>query len=310
VTLNALSVDLEEYFQVSNFEKLIDRERWGELPSRVVDSTERLLDAFEETANRATFFALGWVAERHPRLIREIARRGHEIACHGYDHRLVYHLGPERFRTDLRRARKAIEDALGAPVRGYRAPSYSITLDSLWALPILAAEGFEFDSSIFPIRHHRYGIPGFCPQPVRLDLDGDGSILEFPLTTLRVGPLTLPLAGGAYLRFLPLALFRWGLRRLESAGKATVLYTHPWEIDPGQPRQKVGLKVRVNHYHNLERMEQSLRSLLVRFRFAPLGEVLGQLDAQGRLEPRPLATLAAAQSPAGSEGGSGGGSDS
>ena len=289
MTLNGLTVDLEEYFQVSNFEKLIDRRDWGNLPSRVVDSTARLLDAFEATGNRATFFALGWVAERQPGLIREIAGRGHEIACHGYDHQLLYALGPEGFRADLRRARLTIEDALGVPVRGYRAPSYSITRDSLWALSILAEEGFDYDSSIFPIRHYRYGIPGFCREPVRLELESGASILEFPLTTLRVGPLTLPLAGGAYLRFLPAALFRWGLRRLESAGEATALYTHPWEIDPCQPRQHLRWKVRVNHYHNLDRMEQRLRSLLECFHFAPLREVLERLTAQSGLETRRLA---------------------
>jgi polysaccharide deacetylase family protein (PEP-CTERM system associated) len=283
VTLNALSVDLEEYFQVSNFEKMIDRKDWDHLPSRVVDSTARLLDAFDETGNRATFFALGWVAERQPGLIREIAGRGHEIACHGYAHQLLYALGPERFRADLRRAQTAIQDALGAPVRGYRAPSYSVTRDSLWALQILVEEGFDYDSSIFPIRHHRYGIPDFARRPVRVNLDSGGSILEFPPTTVQAGRFTLPLAGGAYLRFLPPALFHWGLSRLEAAGEPTILYVHPWEIDPAQPRQQVGWKVRINHYFNLERTESRLRHLLKRFRFAPATEVLGQLDSQDRL---------------------------
>ncbi len=283
MTLNALSVDLEEYFQVSNFDHVIARDRWGELPSRVAEATERLLAAFEETGNRATFFVLGWIAERHQTLLRRIAACGHEIACHGYGHDLVYDLGPERFREDLRRAKAATEDALGVALRGYRAPSYSITDRSLWALRILAEEGFEFDSSIFPIRHHRYGIPGFARTPVRLDL-GDGLALrEFPLTTLRLGPLTLPLAGGAYLRFLPAALFHWGLGRLEAAEQPTVLYTHPWEVDPAQPRQAVGWKVRLNHYYNLGRTEDRLRGLLARFRFAPLRDVLDRLDQRGRL---------------------------
>ncbi len=283
MTQNALSVDLEEYFQVSNFDHCIDRQRWDDQPSRVVDSTSRLLDAFEATGNTATFFCLGWIAERHPALLRQIAERGHEIACHGYGHQLVYELGPEAFREDLRRARRTIEDATGVEVTGYRAPSYSITERSLWALPILVEEGFRYDSSIFPIRHHRYGIPSFAPHPVELELAGGGSIHEFPLSTLRVGPLTLPVAGGAYLRFMPAALFRWAYGRLVAAGEPTVLYTHPWEIDPGQPRQDVGLKVRVNHYFNLGRTEGRLRRLLERFRFASLGEVLGSLEAAGRL---------------------------
>lgn len=280
---NALSVDLEEYFQVSNFEGLIPRERWSSLPSRVADATRRLLDGFDETGQRATFFVLGWVAERNPALVREIAERGHEIACHGHHHELVYAIGPEAFRKDLRRAREAIEDACGRSLRGYRAPSYSVTRESLWALRILAEEGFGYDSSIFPVRHPRYGIPGFAREPVHLDLGGGASIREYPLTTLRLGPLTLPLAGGAYLRFLPAALFRWGFARLVRAGRPTVLYLHPWEVDPDQPRQDVGLRVRVNHYHNLSRTEGRLRRLLERHPFAPLGEVLDELEGAGRL---------------------------
>ncbi len=283
MALNALSVDLEEYFQVSNFEKTIDRAEWESLPSRVIESTHALLDLFDATRSRATFFALGWVAERNPGLLRSIAERGHEIACHGYAHELVYEIGPERFRGDLRRARAAIEDATGSRLRGYRAPSYSITKASLWALPILAEEGFDFDSSIFPVRHPRYGIPEFTRWPVRLELAGGSSIREFPLTTLSLGPFNLPLAGGAYLRFLPPALFRWGFARLEAAGRPTVLYVHPWEIDPDQPRQSVGRRIRVNHYHNLHATEARLGGLLERFDFDSLGAVLDGLDAGGRL---------------------------
>jgi len=283
VSLNALSVDLEEYFQVSNFEHLIDRATWPALPSRVVASTRALLRTFEETESKATFFVLGWVAEREPALVREIAERGHEIACHGYEHRLVYDIGPERFREDLRRACGAIEDAVGTRPRGFRAPSYSITDRSLWALDILAEEGFEYDSSIFPIRHHRYGIPDFSRVPVRIQLRGGRSIREFPMTTLKAGPLKLPLAGGAYLRFFPPFLFRWGFRRLIAAGDPIVLYVHPWEIDPHQPRQQVGWKVRVNHYYNLGRTEGRLRRLLREFHFRPLGEVLADLESQSQL---------------------------
>ncbi len=283
MTLNALTVDLEEYFQVSNFDGSIARSSWDSLPSRVCEPTRRLLDAFEVTGNRATFFVLGWVAERHPQLVREIARRGHQVACHGYGHELVYELGPRRFRADLKRARAAVEGASGTQVRGYRAPSYSITKRSLWGLEILREEGFRFDSSIFPIRHPRYGIPDFPRRPVRIELGEGAWIDEFPLTTLRAGPLNLPLAGGAYLRFLPAPLFRGGLSRLVAQGVPTVLYLHPWEIDPDQPRQRVGWRVRVNHYHNLGRMESRLRRLLEGFRFAPMGEVLHSLEVAGRL---------------------------
>jgi polysaccharide deacetylase family protein (PEP-CTERM system associated) len=292
VTINALSVDLEEYFQVSNFARAIDREQWSSLPSRLSDTTSRLLDAFDATGSSATFFVLGWIAERHGALVREIASRGHEIACHGYGHELVYDLGPERFRADLQRARKAIEDAHGEPVRGYRAPSFSITRRSLWALPILAEEGFAFDSSIFPIRHHRYGMPEFSREPVRLDLGGGAWIHEFPMTTLQMGPVRLPLAGGAYLRFLPGPLFRWGFEQLVKAGRPTIVYVHPWEIDADQPRQDVDWKVAINHYHGLDDTEPRLRRLLDRFRFAPVGEVLARLQHLGKLPTHRLSERA------------------
>jgi polysaccharide deacetylase family protein (PEP-CTERM system associated) len=280
----ALTVDLEEYFQVSNLASVIPRVRWESLPRRAADSTRRLLDLFDQHQQRATFFTLGWVAERDPALLREIAARGHEIACHGYGHELVYALGAQAFRSDLRRAQRAIADATGAAVRGYRAPSYSITRASLFALEILAEEGFAYDSSIFPIRHHRYGIPDFALDPVRLSLAGGASLLEFPLTTLPFGRFRLPLAGGAYLRFLPPAIFEWGWRRIEQSGRAAVLYLHPWEIDALQPRQALNWLVRVNHYLNLARTESRVANLLSRFEFAPMGEVLHALEAAGRVQ--------------------------
>jgi polysaccharide deacetylase family protein (PEP-CTERM system associated) len=283
VNLNALSVDLEEYFQVSNFEQIIDRKSWPALPSRVAASTHQLLDSFDATGSRATFFVLGWVAERAPELVREIAERGHEIACHGYGHQLVYDIGPERFREDIQRARKVIEDATGITPHGYRAPSYSITERSLWALDILVEEGFDYDSSIFPIKHHRYGIPDFPRLPVRIQLEGGRSIREFPMTTLPAGRTKLPLAGGAYLRFFPPALFRWGFRRLIAAGEPIVLYVHPWEIDPEQPVQDVSLKVRINHYYNLGRTQKRLEGLLQEFSFQPLETVLEDLEAHSGL---------------------------
>lgn len=280
---NALTVDLEEYFQVSNFENVIDRKTWNDLPRRAAHSTHRLLDAFDEAKQRATFFTLGWVAKRHPELVREIADRGHEIACHGYGHALVYDLGPDGFRQDVQRAKGILEDVIGTQVTGYRAPSYSITERSLWALDILHESGFRYDSSIFPIRHHRYGIPGFPKAPVRLELANGGRLDEFPLTTIEVAGLTLPLAGGAYLRFFPQSLFHWGFKRLRDAGRPFVLYTHPWEIDPGQPRQDVSWRIRVNHYHNLGRTEDRIRSLLGAFRFDCMSNVLADLEARGAL---------------------------
>jgi polysaccharide deacetylase family protein (PEP-CTERM system associated) len=289
--LNAFSVDLEEYFQVANFDPFIDRRRWPELPSRAVAQTQRILDLCDQTGTRATFFALGWVAERQPDLLREIASRGHEVACHGYGHELIYEIGPERFREDVKRGRAVIEDAIGARVEGYRAPSFSITSQSLWALEILAEEGFRFDSSIFPVRHHRYGIPDFPREPVRLALPSGNSIVEFPLTTLAWGPLRLPLAGGGYLRLLPFWLLRWGIGRVVASERPTVLYVHNWEIDPEQPRQPVSALVRFNHYHNLERVEGRLRELLVRTRYAPLRDVIDSLEAGARIASAPLAAV-------------------
>ena len=289
--MNAFSVDLEEYFQVANFDHCIDRRRWPELPSRAVAQTHRILDLCDQTGTRATFFALGWVAERQPDLLREIAARGHEVACHGYGHELIYQIGPERFREDVKRARAVIEDAIGARVEGYRAPSFSVTERSLWALEILAEEGFRFDSSIFPVRHHRYGIPDFPREPVRLVLPSGNQIVEFPLTTLAWGPLRLPLAGGGYLRLLPFALVRWGIGRLVTSERPTVLYVHNWEIDADQPRQPVSALVRFNHYHNLERVEARLRQLLMRARYAPLGEVIASLEAGARIATTPLAAV-------------------
>ena len=294
MSLHALSVDLEEHFQVANFDDLIERTRWDDEPSRVDDSARRLLDAFDAHGRHATFFVLGWVAERRPALVREIAARGHEIACHGYGHELVYEIGPERFREDLKRARAAIEDAAGVRVEGYRAPSFSITARSLWALDILAEEGFRFDSSIFPVRHYRYGIPDFEQRPVELRLRNGLSIREFPLTTLDVGPFRLPLAGGAYLRFLPPSIFRWGLRRLAGARQPSVLYLHPWEVDAEQPRLPTGWRVRVNHYHNLHRTLGRVRALLERYRFESVGGVLDRLSSAGSLPERELAKRVAA----------------
>jgi polysaccharide deacetylase family protein (PEP-CTERM system associated) len=287
--LNALSVDLEEYFQVANFDRYVDRAHWPDLPSRAELQTRRILDLFDRTGSRATFFVLGWVAERRPALLREVAARGHEIACHGYGHEIVYEIGPERFREDLKRGRAAIEDAIGTRVEGYRAPSFSITERSLWALEILAEEGFRFDSSIFPVRHHRYGVPDFPRSPVRLALPSGATIVEYPLTTLAWGPLRLPVAGGGYLRLFPFRLLRWGIERLVAAERPTVLYVHNWEIDPDQPRQDVPPLVRWNHYHNLGRTEGRLQTLLERISYGPLSEVIAELEGRARLATAPLA---------------------
>jgi polysaccharide deacetylase family protein (PEP-CTERM system associated) len=265
--VNAMSIDVEDYFHVSVFDGLIPRSRWDTLESRVDANTRRLLDIFDEFGVRSTFFVLGWVGERHPGLVATIASRGHEIASHGYAHRLIYDQTPAGFRDDVRRAKQILEDASGRRVVGYRAPSYSITPRSLWALDVLAEEGYEYDSSIFPIRHDRYGIPVSARTPYVIDRN-EREIVEVPGSTTRVGPLNLPVAGGGYFRLLPYWWTKWGISRVNRLEeRPAVFYLHPWEIDPGQPRLPAGRLGRFRHYRNLEHTEARLRQLLTDFRF-------------------------------------------
>lgn len=281
---NALTVDVEDYFHVTAFERVIDPAAWDRYPLRVTENTRRVLDLFDRHGVTGTFFVLGWVAEREPSLVREIRRRGHEIACHGYGHQLVYRIGPEGFRRDIRRAREILEGITGEAVRGYRAPSYSITAESLWALDILIEEGFSYDSSIFPIMHDIYGIPD-APRFPHVIRRPSGAIREFPISTVQIRScgreLRLPVGGGGYLRLLPAAWFRRAFRQMNVLGHPAVLYFHPWEIDPGQPRIKAGFRSRFRHYLNLDRMEGRLSSLLASLPFAPMGEVLTVLPADG-----------------------------
>jgi polysaccharide deacetylase family protein (PEP-CTERM system associated) len=277
--LNALTIDVEDYFQVNAFEPYVARQSWDGYPLRVADSMGRLLDLLDEFGVKATCFVLGWVAQRLPALVREIRARGHEIACHGYGHQLIYRIGPKAFREDVRRAKGILEELTGAPVRGYRAPTYSITNESLWAFDILIEEGFSFDSSVFPVYHDTYGIPDAPRFPYTLRRAG-GSIEEFPLTTLplKLAGLSyqLPIAGGGYLRLLPESLIRWGIRRInDGEGKPCVLYLHPWEIDPGQPRIQAGWKSSFRHYNNLSRTEGKLRYLLTGINYGTMSQVLG-----------------------------------
>lgn len=277
--LNALTVDVEDYFQVTAFERHVRRDQWDQYPLRVNDNTLRVLDLFDEYGVKATFFILGWVAKRVPNIVYRIAERGHEIACHGYGHELVYAIGPDRFRKDIVRSKSLLEDLCGVPVIGYRAPSYSITRQSLWALDILVEEGFSYDSSIFPIVHDIYGVPGAERFPHVRHTEA-GPIREFPLTTLPIGlpgkQYRLPIAGGGYLRLLPWWLLQKGIQRInEVEGMPSVLYFHPWEIDPDQPRIKgAGLKSRFRHYINLHRTASKLRHLLSSLHFASMAHVL------------------------------------
>lgn len=272
--INAMSIDVEDYFHVSVFDGLVPRSRWDQMESRVHRNTMRLLEIFAEFGVRSTFFVLGWVGERHRDLVATIATAGHEIASHGYAHRLIYDQTLGAFRDDVRRAKGILEDACGRPVVGYRAPSYSITPRSLWALDVLAEEGYQYDSSIFPIRHDRYGIPVSAREPYRIDR-GSFSLIEVPGSTTRLGPLNLPVAGGGYFRLLPYWWTRWGIARVNRLERRpAVFYLHPWEIDPGQPRLHAGRLGRFRHYRNLDQTEARLRQLLTDFRFDAVDAVV------------------------------------
>lgn len=275
--VNAMTIDVEDYFQVSAFEGIAPRHRWETFESRVEANTDRLLSIFDDASVKATFFVLGWVSERHPALIRRIAAQGHELASHGYAHRLVYDMTRDAFREDLRRSKEVIEAAGGTRIFGYRAPSYSVTPRSLWALDILIEEGFEYDSSIYPIHHDRYGIPVSPREPYVLDRQA-GSLVEAPGSAVRVGPLNLPVGGGGYFRLLPYRWTHWGIGRINALEKRpAIFYLHPWEIDPGQPRLSTGRLSRLRHYHNLDETETRLRRLLSDFHFGPMREILAPL---------------------------------
>jgi polysaccharide deacetylase family protein (PEP-CTERM system associated) len=272
--VNAMTVDVEDYFHVSVFDGVIPRQRWEQLESRVCANTDRLLQLFADHRVSATFFVLGWVAERFPWLVRSIAAAGHEVACHSYAHRLVYDLTPAQFRADVCRAKAMLESAAGVEVLGYRAPSYSITPRSLWALDVLIEEGFVYDASIFPIHHDRYGIPLSPRHPYSLKREA-GTLLEVPASTVRLGPLNLPIAGGGYFRILPYAWTRWGIDRLNRREcRPAIFYLHPWEIDPEQPRLGTSWLGRFRHYRNLDLTECRLRALLREFRFSTLLSVV------------------------------------
>lgn len=269
--VNAMTIDVEDYFQVSAMEPYIARADWDRIPPRVENNTHRLLDILAEHDTHATFFTLGWVAERFPGLLQRMVDEGHEVASHGWSHVRVVNQGPEEFRADVTRTKALLEDVSGRPVRGYRAASYSIGSRNLWALDVLAETGHDYSSSIFPIRHDLYGMP----EAPRFPFHPDGlSLLEVPLTTVMVGSRKFPFSGGGWFRLLPYAAFRWALRRVNrDDGQPGVFYLHPWEIDPAQPRQHgISAKTRFRHYLNLNRTEARLHLLLQEFRW-------GRMDA-------------------------------
>jgi len=274
--LNALSVDVEEYFQVSAFSDVISTDSWEGFDGRVERSTLRLLDVFDHREAKATFFILGWIAQRYPSLVHEIHLRGHEVASHGHAHRPLDQVTPQAFREEVRGAKAFLEGLIGEPVVGYRAPSFSITDNTRWALDVLCEEGFRYDSSIFPIHHDRYGIPDAPRFPYVIDLQG-GTLSEFPPSTVAlIGRTNLPIGGGGYLRLLPFWMTQWGLRRINRRERQpAMVYLHPWEIDPEQPRVQTRWLSRWRHYTNLDATEGRLDRLLREFRFGTIRTVLG-----------------------------------
>ncbi|MBI5235101.1 MAG: DUF3473 domain-containing protein [Deltaproteobacteria bacterium] len=284
--LNALTIDVEDYYMVSAFTDVVKFEDWPNFESRVEMNTLRLLDLLARTNVKATFFVLGWVAERHPGLIKEIHKAGHELASHGYRHQLVYDQNEAEFGANVGRSKKTIEDISGEAVTGFRAASYSITKRSLWALDVLAAEGFRYDSSIFPIYHDRYGYPEFSRFPVNVGSNG-ARILEIPPSTIKLLGRNVPIAGGGYLRMFPLQFLEWGIKSLNKKERqSAVIYLHPWEIDPDQPRINGGRLSVIRHNMNTHKTLARLTRLLKNFRFAPMRDVFA--DALSSESPNPL----------------------
>jgi polysaccharide deacetylase family protein (PEP-CTERM system associated) len=274
---NAFTVDVEDYFQVEGFANAIDRSSWEGFRTRVGASTSTLLDLLAQHKVHATFFVLGWVARKHPEIVRRIVAAGHEVASHGMSHRLIYTQSPAEFRRETRDAKALLEDLAQKPVVGYRAATYSITRRSLWALDILCEEGFRYDSSIFPMRHDRYGIPGAEPRPHVLTTPNGARLVEFPISVLSYHGAKVPVAGGGYFRLFPYRFTRWALRRLNEQRQEFVFYVHPWEVDPEQPRvNDASVLSRFRHYLNLGRCAERLGRLLEDFEFDTMHSVLAQ----------------------------------
>lgn len=305
--LNALTIDVEDYFQVHAFSKTIRVEDWPRYECRVERNTCKILDILSKYGIRATFFILGWVGERYPDLVRKIAEQRHEIASHGYCHELVGNQTPDEFRADVAKTKQILEGITGKEVTGYRASTYSITKKTSWALRVLAEEGYKYDSSIFPVHHDVYGFPGAPRFPFRVNSNGhartlfpspppeapsfmgeargEGDLWEFPISTVRLLGQNLPVAGGGYFRLFPYWFIRKSLKHINDAeGNAFIFYVHPWEFDPGQPKiNGAPLKARFRHYLNLEKVENRFRSLLQDFQFAAVTDVIHQGEKAGRL---------------------------
>lgn len=270
---NALTIDVEDYFQVSAFDPYIPRNDWDSIPCRVERNIDRILSLLEKKGINATFFTLGWIAKRYPSMVRRIVENGHELASHGCDHDRVTELGSDEFYKDIADSKKILEDISGFPVIGYRAPSFSINKQNYWALNLLEEAGYLYSSSIYPVHHDHYGIPdaprfAFYPNPT-------GKLLEVPITTVNLLGRNIPVGGGGYFRLWPYAVSRWFIQRVnEKDRRSAVFYFHPWEIDPDQPRQKgINLKVRFRHYLNLDLMEKRLTNLLNDFGWGRMDQI-------------------------------------
>lgn len=284
---NALTVDVEDYFQVQAFAGTVPRANWNRYPLRVEQNTSRLLEMFGQRGIRATFFVLGWVAERCPGLIRQIVWAGHQIGCHGYAHQMICSGSRKEFREDLLHAKQVLEDLTGVEVKSYRAPSYSITRNTLWALEILSDAGFENDSSIFPVIHDNYGMPRAPRFPHLRSLSSGRWIREFPPSTLRFFGVNVPIAGGGYFRLVPYGITAWAIRRInEQEQQPAMVYLHPWEIDPDQPKIYAHWRSRFRHYHNLESTATKVSQMLDEFCWAPMEHVLRNSLAAGQLPAR------------------------
>jgi polysaccharide deacetylase family protein (PEP-CTERM system associated) len=293
----AFTVDVEDYYHVTAFQTVVRPKDWSKFESRIERNTHKILDLLAAHSVRGTFYILGDVAERFPQLVRDIQTAGHELACHSHAHRLVYELSPGEFRADTERALHAIEDAASEAVHAYRAPSFSITPRSSWAIDILLELGISVDSSIFPVRHDLYGFAGAPRQPFRIASNG-ASLVEFPPPTIQFGPWTLPVTGGGYLRQLPFEYQKRCLQSLQRRGRAILLYIHPWEFDPEQPRVKASLCSRIRHYRGLRVTAERVRKLLSLLRFGTVTEALLSVKLGPSIH---VAQLGCSNAPAGPE---------
>ncbi|KAA3657857.1 MAG: DUF3473 domain-containing protein, partial [Calditrichaeota bacterium] len=271
---NAITVDVEDWFQVSLFRHHINNSSWDKMESTVTDNTVRILNLFSRYNVKATFFVLGWVAERYPELVVAMQENGHEVASHGYGHQMVFDQTPDQFQEDVGRSLEILQAITGEKVRGYRAPSYSITRDTLWALEKLVDLGIEYDSSIFPIRHDVYGVEDAPRFPFKISIENKQQIIEFPISTTKIIGKNVPIAGGGYLRLWPYWFFKSGIKRVNKGGEPTIIYFHPWEIDPHLPRINVGNMKHLRHYGNLSLMEERITYLLEQFKFTTVWNVL------------------------------------